>query len=183
MALIERPTSSAPPRLCASHSSTSNCMETAKPNACSHCLTRSRGERRERERAAPKRSNVGNHSPNGDSPNLRPRGPSSAPSAAPREPIPVLNRMETAERPHPRTVRRTRFVSRRRKDAKGGRWEEDQRSTWEGFVSFVNFVVVPLRILEPRRPRRDCGGAWATGILSPLPGLVSVLEADPRLTP
>jgi hypothetical protein len=50
-------------------------------------------------------------------------------------------------------------------------------------VSFVNFVVVPWRILEPRRPRRDCGGAWATGILSPLPGLVSVLEADPRLTP
>jgi hypothetical protein len=53
------------------------------------CLTRSRGERR--ERGAPAHSNIGNHSPNGDWPEVRPRCPFSATSAAPREPRPFCN--------------------------------------------------------------------------------------------
>ena len=64
-----------------------------------HAVNVSRGaaESAERERGDPKHSNVGSHSPNGDSLDVRPRGPFSAASAAPREPIPVLNRMVTAE--------------------------------------------------------------------------------------
>ena len=86
---------------------------------------------RERKRGAPEHSNVGNHSPNGDSPNLRPRGPFSATSAAPREPIPVFNRMETSQRENRFEVSGAETgtdLAQRRRDAekRGCGWVESE---------------------------------------------------------
>ncbi len=98
-----------------------------------HAVNVSRGaaESAERERGDPKHSNVGNHSPNGDSPNLRPRGPFSATSAAPREPIPVFNRMETSQRENRFEVSGAETggdLAQRRRDAeeRGCGWVESE---------------------------------------------------------